>query len=393
MQTVPGLGAEVGGPGESIPNLCSALAGQGLRVALVTSAGSAASRLASLPVGVELHRVHGVDALAGWGPDFGRRCRRAARDARLLHSHGLWLYPNVATGAVAREAGLPHVVSPRGMLAPWALARSRWRKRLVWALRQRRELEAAGMIHVTSVEEGREVRAAGLEAPLAVVPNGVDADRFGPREEEGEALLATLLGRVPERRPVLFLSRIHPKKGIELLLDAWGMLGKRGHGWTLVIAGPGEPRHVRDLKRRIRRLGSEHVVYVGPVYGPQRAALLAAAAVLVLPSHSENYGMVVAEALASGRPVITTTKTPWKALAESGCGWWVEPSADGVTGALRDALGRDESELARMGSIGRQLVVRSHSLAEVGERMLAAYEWLLEGGAAPECVVPRGAAT
>lgn len=367
LHTIAGLWTTTGGPAASVPALCAALADRGHEVTLLTGDGNLSSNVQRLR-SVRLVTVSlGPYRLANYSAEFGRLSRSLARESEVLHTHGLWLHPNFATSRAAREADKPIVISPRGMLAPWALEQRKMLKRLMWSVVQRQYLADADLIHVTSDEEGEEVRRAGITSPLAVVPNGVDLTEF-PLSQLQQA-------REPgRRRVILFLSRVHPKKGIDLLLDAWRDVSPRHTDAKLIIAGPGEPQHIEALRAELkdgRRLSRAE--YIGLVEGVERSRLLATATAVVLPSRNENYGMVVAEALASGTPVITTTNVPWPEINRRRCGWRVQAESVELGAAIDTALSVDSHELDAMGDRGRRLIEESHSTAAAAQQMEAAY--------------------
>jgi glycosyltransferase involved in cell wall biosynthesis len=275
----------------------------------------------------------------------------------------VWLRQSHDAIAAARALGLPVVISPRGMLEPWALAYHAWKKRLAWWLYQRRDLRGVTAFHATAEMEAESIRRLGFRQPIIVLPNGVAM----PAPTEHRRSVAE-----PATREALFLSRIHPKKGIDLLIEAWARL--RPAGWRLTIAGNDEAGHAAVVERRIREAGlGEAVRYVGPAYGADKERLFRAAHLFVLPSHSENFGIVVAEALAYGMPVLTTTGTPWAELVSRHCGWHVAPTTDAIADALRQAVTLSVAELTAMGAAGRQLVVERYQWDAIARQFGAAY--------------------
>jgi glycosyltransferase involved in cell wall biosynthesis len=184
---------------------------------------------------------------------------------------------------------------------------------------------------------------------------------------------------------MLFLSRIHPKKGLPMLIDAWETV--RPEGWRLVIAGPSERGHRAEIEAKIEASGlSENLEVIGPVENHEKWEIYRKSDVFVLPTHSENFGVVVAEALASGIPAITTTGAPWEILEKHDCGWWVEPTVGALTEAISDSVQRTDEERLAMGKRGRQLVTQKYSWSSVSSRLQRAYHWVLEGGTRPSCV-------
>ena len=380
VHTVAGLWEHTGGPAESVPALCRGLAEAGHRVTLITGQGELVAAVRALEPAVTVRLVRlGPYRLANYSREFAGALEQESRGAELIHTHGLWLHPNWVSARVARRGGLRLVVSPRGMLSAWALDRRRLFKRVLWSLVDGPACRGAAFVHCTSQGEATEVRHAGCRADLAVIPNGVDTTYFSPAQNAA----SSLHGVGPE---VFFMSRIHPKKGLDLLLEAWAGVRAGRPEARLALAGPGEPRHVACLTEMLDGPLGGGVRYLGLVAGEERLRLLRSAAVVVLPSRSENYGMVVAEALACGTPVITTTGTPWHALPAERCGWVVEPEVAALAGALDAALRCSGDELAAMGARGRAFVVREHSLGAAVGRMVAAYEWILGRGPRPTFV-------
>ncbi|KHQ50160.1 glycosyltransferase [Mameliella alba] len=296
----------------------------------------------------------------------------AGKQGAVLHSHGLWLMPNIYPARAARRHGVPLVVSPRGMLGPEALAFSRNRKRVIWALGQRRALETAACFHATAWSEVEDIRRAGLAAPVAVIPNGIDIP-------EGTAETSA--------RTVLHLGRLHPKKGIDRLVAAWARVAERHPDWRLRIVGPSEIGCREALERQVHDLGAPRVDFDGPLFGSEKRAAYRQAGLFVLPTLNENFGMVVAEALATGIPAISTKGAPWQGLETERCGWWVDHGPEPLAAALDAALALPDAERALMGARGRDWMRRDFGWDGIAARMAQVYAWCLGQGERPDCVV------
>jgi glycosyltransferase involved in cell wall biosynthesis len=293
----------------------------------------------------------------------------------LVHSHGIWMYPSLAALRWSRATRRPCIVSPNGMLEPWARRHHRWKKWPIWRLWERHNLNSAAVLHATSDQEARNLLELGLRARIAVIPIGVDI-QSDPQPARNVGV---------ERR-ALFLSRIHPKKGLLNLIEAWRQV--RPRGWRLLIAGPDESNHLSNVQEAVRHAGLTHMVtFVAPVYGPQKQDLLNSADLFILPTFSENFGIVVPEALASAVPVITTKGAPWGCLETHGCGWWVDIGVPPLARALSEATQCSDSELRQMGLRGRQFVSREYSWARIAAEVAALYRWSLGGGPKPDCIV------
>ena len=296
----------------------------------------------------------------------------------LIHDHGIWSPANHFVAMTARRFQIPLVLHTRGMLEPWALDYRAWKKRLAMSLYQRRDLESAALLFVTAEQEAESVRRLGLKQPLAVTPNGVEFPA------DAECRIKPMPPR-DSRRTAVFISRIHPKKGLLTLVEAWARL--RPSQWRLLIAGPDEGGHLAEVLRHVRAFGLEQSVeYIGEVEGESKMALFESADLVVLPSFSENFGVVVAESLAHGVPVITTRGTPWSELPSSGCGWWVDPTLDALTETLREALDLESAILSSMGERGR-IFVRKYNWRAIARQTIEVYRWVLGHGPMPDCVV------
>jgi glycosyltransferase involved in cell wall biosynthesis len=237
-------------------------------------------------------------------------------------------------------------------------------------LYQRRDLKRAALIHVTSEAEAQHVRQLGLNQPIAVIPNGVDS----PAE------LPPRTRHVPKR--ILFLSRLHPVKGLPLLIEAWRRT--QPVGWELIVAGRGEERYERELKTQVYAAGLQETIrFVGAASETEKWGFYRSAEVFVLPTLSENFGLVVAEALAAGVPVITTTAAPWQALVLHRCGWWVKPEVDALVTALSEATSLTTAARGEMGDNGQAFVNAHLSWDHVAIKMAQVYTWILDGGDMP----------
>lgn len=366
IHVVPHVDEEAAGPSYSVPRLCQALAARGNEVEL----SCLAARGPILGVRLDLHREWPVFRSFAVSSSLAQALRRKCATVDIVHNHSLWSMVNVAAGWVVPGGRAKLVVSPRGTLSSWALRRSRWRKRLLWPL-QRRVLARADLLHATSEVEYREIRALGFTAPIVIVPNGIDIPVLTDRLSS------------PEFRTLLFLSRIHPKKGIDRLLDAWATLERSFADWQLVIAGKGESAHEAEAKAQAVQLGLRRVQFPGPLYGEDKAAAYCASDLFVLPSHSENFGMVVAEALSYGCPVIASKGTPWEGLARERCGWWVDNDVQSLAAAMETAMRRGQADLAEMGLRGRRWMQSDFSWDAITQRMEVAYAWVIAESAGP----------
>lgn len=370
VHVVPRIDQEAAGPSYSVPRLCQALAERGHDVEL-----SCIAARGSIPgVRLDLHSEWPILKRFEVSSSLALALRRKAGSVDVVHNHSLWSMVNVATGLVV-PGRAKLVTSPRGTLSPWALGRTWQLKRILKPL-QWRALERADLLHATSEQELADIRAQGLRVPVAVIPNGIDVPLDLPPRNVGE------------KRRILFLGRIHPTKCIDRLLQAWRELETTHTGWDLVVAGRGEEDYVLSLKEQAESQGLQRVSFVGPVYGADKTHAYRNADLLVLPSHSENFGMVVAEALAHSCPVIASRGSPWSGLERENCGWWVEHDVETLAATMDAAMCLPRSHLQAMGGKGRTWMQRDFSWDSVAERMETVYGWLLSDGVGqqPSCV-------
>lgn len=286
----------------------------------------------------------------------------------VVHVQGIWNPSTHSDSLAAAEAGVPIVVSPRGMLAPWALRQKRLKKLVGMFLYQRGDLKRAAAFHVTSEDEASHVRLQHLKQPVFVIPNGVDDPPVLSRP-------CSCGPTSPESRTVLFLARLHPGKGLMLLAEAWGKL--RPEGWRVMVVGANKCHQREDVEQRVKELGiADQWTFCGEADDARKWQFYAQADLFVLPTASENFGLSIAEALNSGTPVITTKGTPWQDI-DGTCGWWIDRDVDSLVAALKDAMRRSPDELRSMGEIGHCLIAARYAWAPVAKQMKEVYEALV----------------
>lgn len=304
----------------------------------------------------------------------------------ILHQHSIWMGNSRATIRWRGKFRRPTVVAPHGTLETFTLKQSSWKKHLAYRAYEAANLAQASCLQATAENEITSFRRFGLRNPIAIIPNGI-AGEWLDSLGDGAAFRAKF-GIPCEPRLMLFLSRLHPVKGLPLLFEAVRQLDREMGGWLLVIAGPEEVGHRQELELLAARLGiSDRLRFVGVLTGADKRNAFDAAELFVLPSHSENFGIAVAEALAAGVPVITTRGAPWQDVQTYQCGWWVDVSVEKLVFALREALCRPRQELKVMGARGKRLVAEKYTWQKAAERSIQVYEWLLDEGPRPDFVV------
>lgn len=282
----------------------------------------------------------------------------------VVHINGCWMPQCVWAQRWAQRAGHKVVLTPHGSLEPWIMKRHYWTRKLpALLLYQRKAIAQADCLHATSPSERDNLLQLGYNPRVELIPNGVEVEKIR---------LKTSWER---RKRILFLSRIHVKKGIELLVAAVARLKDRLEGYEVWVAGDGDAAYLERLRQLAVRRGVGGLFrFPGGVYGDKKWRLLRESDVFVLPTYSENFGIVVAEALACGTPVVTTQGTPWHELETQGCGWWTEPCAEAIAQALDSFLRLSPAEIETMGRNGRRLVEVEYSATKMAASMLVLYE-------------------
>lgn len=372
VHVLPSVAREASGPSHSVMGLCSTLQATERDVILAAVEGGTwqpdTSYLRLFPRGGGPKRLGRSPEMYAW-----LRQAVSAREVALVHNHSLWMMTNVYPGWVTRKSGVPLVVSPRGTLSSRAFRHGSSAKRWFWPLVQRPAIDSAACFHATALHEYHDIRRRGFRQPVAVIPNGVNVPE---RRERNEGPMRTLL----------YLGRLHPIKGIDRLLRAWAVVAPLFPDWQLRLVGPDNVGHQGVLERLVADLRLPRTVFAGPAFGEDKWREHASADLYVLPTHSENFGMSVAEALASATPAIVTQGAPWEGLETHGAGWWIEHGVDPLVETLKEALARPRQELRTMGENGRTWVEAEFSWQRVGEHMSLTYDWILNGGTPPEWV-------
>ena len=381
VQIVPSIGEESSGPSYSVPGLCRGLMSAGCDVALHFG-GEMPARVFEYPV-----RCYPVSSFPhprmGRSPEMLKGLIECGGSADVIHNNSLWMYSNVYGHWAIRELkrkGLkvPKLVNaPRGTLAVWSLKHHRLQKKLFGWYAQNAALAATDMWHATCEKEYEEIRAQGYRQPVAIVPVGIEVPSPKSPDSGGDG-----------RRKVVFFGRLHQVKAVDRLVQAWERLTAQGkrEGWELVIAGPdGGVRN--ELEGYVAEKKIPKVSFVGEINGPSKYEFLSAADIYVLPSHTENFGVTVAEALSCGTPVVVSQGTPWKDVEKERCGKWVVNDVDSLAAAMGEMMGMTDDERWQMGEQGREWMKRDFSWEGIGAKMKAAYEWLLGKGEKPEWVM------
>lgn len=374
-----------GGPSRSVPMFVRGLALEGVDVTLMVIKSD----------DMNLHALDGTNAKVHLlPPNYNKKDLESflqKEKFELIHGQCIWepLFHNMRL--LADKYKIPFILTPRGTLEPWSLQQSRWKKKIARWLYQDYDLKRCACIYATAEMEAQHIRNLGFINPICIIPNGIETDVYPCRKDESLV-----------KKQILFLSRIHPKKGIEVFIDAFAHIYQDFPNWKVVIVGNGEDAYRQTLSAKISELGLDKSVDIhAPVFGEAKVKLYQESAVFCLPSYSENFGMVIAEAMSCGVPVITTNGTPWQLLngdvsTMGACldmqgenkrtGWCIDLTIDNLASTLREAMLMDSNELFEMGQRGSKLINSNFNYRMVAKKNIALYEWIINNGEKPDFV-------
>lgn len=368
LQTIAGFGSHSGGTSTCAYDLLTAMHRAGCEVDLMTVQtddlmGHGESWIKTL--------TNDVISPYGYSRNMGRFLCRSDYD--LYHTNGMWMHCNHITCAIARQKGKPYIITPHGMLYPQAMARSAWKKQLLLKFGGvDKDLRLAACIHCTCVEEMKHYRELGYKNPVAVIPNPVPVLSFVNELKCDRSV-----------KRIGFLGRLHPRKNVEALVEAWIALGDKVKEAQLVIMGSGEPHYEQMLKERVESQGMKNVEFVGFVTGREKFERLASLTALCVPSDFENFGMIVTEALSVGTPVVASLGTPWEELNACHCGYWVDNDVNTLADTIAHVMDLPAEEIYMMGENGKQLVKEKYQDSQVAKMMKQLYGWIINGGEKP----------
>lgn len=309
-----------------------------------------------------------------FAPELWRVRRELVAAADWVHGHGLYVGTNALLATEARRMHKPLCYHVHGFFDPWILARSRWKKRVVNWLFEAANCRAVRLWRALTRKEADQILALGFNQEIAVLPNGIRL------EEIDQEVSAEQMARIPARRcryRMLFLGRLHPKKGLDLLIQCWARLAPRFPDWELLIVGPDEGGYQATLEAWVAAQGlGDRLTFHPAVTGQGKAAMFRAADLFVLPSYSEGFPVAVVEAAAHRLPCVITTECNFPELSAAGAAWECQPEARGVECALATALSADPAELRQRGELGRRLIEASYTWPAIAEAMRAACDHL-----------------
>jgi len=397
---------KAGGLFESVRHLCMSLEARDLdiRVFGVADEFTQEDIKAWAPIEVSAFRPI-LHKQFGYSHSFYEEAQRYHPD--IIHTHGLWIYSSIVTLRLHEHNGTPYLISPHGMLDPWAVANSSWKKKIAHALFEGLHLRNAACIRALCESELNSIRSYGQRNPVAVIPNGISLPAV--IDENGSTQVPPWAPFIkPEDKVLFFLSRIHPKKGLANLLRAWAK-NPLPENRVLALAGWDQLGHENDLKKLATELniawrdirtpenkepgmGKKGVsspcslLFLGPQFGESKAACYRSCDAFILPSFSEGLPMVILEAWAYGKPVLMTPECNLPEGFEVNAALRIEAEPDSIARALTDYFNTPENRLREIGDRGLELVKRNFTWPIIAARMRTVYDWMLGGGSPPDCV-------
>lgn len=361
LHSVAHLDEEASGPSYSVPSLTESLAKLCNNVTLVSL--DRGKKIVYPPKGVNylsfkqeknLKKLGRSKIMKRWFNNLKEN------DFQIIHSHGLWMMPNIYPDRYCTKNNLIHIIAPRGTLNPEALNFSKYKKFLMWNLYQKKVLNNARAFHATSKDEASNIRKLGFKQPIIISKNGVNIP------EKRKKI-------IKRKKTLLFLSRIHQKKGVDVLLDAWNSVEKNFPNWNLKIVGKGESRYLEILKKKIQSKMINRVDLQREAYGSDKLKIFRESDLFILPTQGENFGMAIAEAMACELPIITTLGAPWPDIEKKECGWRVELNVQEIINILNYALNCEQNRLLKMGLNCRRWMIESYNWEKIAHGLNNSY--------------------
>ena len=293
----------------------------------------------------------------------------------LIDVQGLWSSASLFNLIYNKLRPTPYIVTPRGMLEKWALRQSYFKKLIYYHLIEKHHLKNATCLRATSDMEMNTFKKLGFKNKIINIPNSIKIPKIN------------LKFKIKKKKRILFLNRIHKKKGISELLNAWKHIHNKYLDWELVICGFDENGYRDKMIKLSNDLKLNRVVWKNFVIGKDKDKLFRSSDLFILLSHSENFGLSIAEALSFGLPVITTTNTPWKDLEKYKCGWCIDLKMKKIVKTIENAICLNPKKIILMGKRGREWVVRDFSDQSIAPKLQSAYNWMLNKGPKPKKLI------
>jgi glycosyltransferase involved in cell wall biosynthesis len=379
LHIVHSLTPEAGGNAKVVAGLTENLVRKGVKISVFTTLKTKGEQKKLFqPQGVDLF-VFQQSFLSRWWSYHAKGLKKTLLQEMpkfdIVHIHDIWHYPNFAAYQAAKKAGKPYIISTHGTLEPWALKYHGLKKRIYMALVQKRILQEAAALHALTDEEIKYSQAFGIDKIIIKIPNGINPQEFQnlpPRKE-----LERLFPILQEKKIILFLGRIHPIKGLDLLAKAFGRVAREQKDVFMLIVGPDNDAYQAKIEKMLQTEDVlDKVIFTGMLNGRKKMAALNGADIFVLPSYSEGFSIAVLEAMICGLTVIITRQCNFPEVAEVKAGMVIEPDVDQIANSLTKLL--NEPYLCKeMGKNGQQLVINKFTWDKIVDKMIKLYEAIL----------------
>lgn len=380
---VPSITSSSGGVGLAVINLASSLQQESCKIFLCCHLEADTFNELSEDVASNLiAEIPSRFGFPGGSRKLTKRLQRLIPDTDILHCNSLWESCLWSAANIARKNNKPYLVSPHGMLDPWAINNSKWKKKIASFFFVDKYLHSAACIHALCESEYRSIRAYGLINPVAIIPNGIDI----PNLQAGQNIIPPWEPRVDKDKNVmLYLGRIHPKKGLVNLVKAWSKVKPKD--WVLAIAGWGQAGHEDELNKLVKDLRLEKdVVFIGPAFDDKKQACLQNADAFILPSFSEGLPMSILEAWSYKLPVLMTKECNIPEGFQAKAALEIRPEPDSITDGLKKFISLSVDEQKEIGINGLELVKDKFTWPKIAAQMIDVYKWILGRSPKPECV-------
>ena len=378
LHVTSSMSPQWGGPSQVIADITNSLEKKGVTCSIIAAQGN---RVGTSVVNVNasellLFKTSRLSGLwTGYSRNIGSNLRELVSEHDIVHIHELWHFLHYAAFKAAIELDKPFCITTHGALSPWAITHKRIRKQIYMRLVQRSILEKAFYIHTITPDEGNHIRQLGISTPTFTIPNGIYPESINVNLQD-----PIMIRRYPElhgKQIILFLGRIHPIKGLDLLADALGILIKKHPNIYTIIAGPNEDNYQTNIENILKENGAaDNVIFTGMLTGSDKLSALASASILVVPSHSEVMSIAALEGMASSLPIIITEECQFPEVSDCKAGIVIKRTSQDLVAAILKLI-TNPSEASAMGQNGYELVQKKFTWETLSEKYIEMYSNIL----------------
>ncbi len=373
IHIVENLDSRYGGPAKSVPLLVKYLDILGIKNKIFTIKwweDESNPILDEYDYDIQKFDLKGLKKI-NYAVGFEETLKKEITKDTIIHIHGLWTYPMYCAYKIAKKYNIPYIVATRGMLCEWCLEQNKFIKKLAFTFFIKDMLENATQLHLTAKQEDSELNAIGIKNQnRIIIPNGIEIDnKFDNIDEK----LLKIINYEKNKFYIMFLGRISKKKGLHYLINSYKNIKEKYKKVEILVVGGIEDKEYFNSLENI-----DGVKFLGQLDGITKHTIFSISDLFVLPTHNENFGIVIAEAMSYKLPVITTTGTPWKEIKEKNAGWWVELSQENLDKALEEALNCSDECLAKKGNNGYN-IIQNYTWDKQALKMKEIYNKILKG--------------